>query len=138
MTVVSVSKEITASPESVWQLMGGFDALPDWLPMILRSVSQEGGRARALTTTEGDTIVERLETFDNQLRSYSYTIVQASLPVADYYSTLSVHATDDNTISRVEWCCRFTPVNISDAQAVALFAGIYEDGLNALKNNFLA
>lgn len=137
MAVVSVTKEINASAQSVWELMGGFDTLPQWLPGVVQSVSQEGGRARALTTASGETIVERLETFDNFRRSYSYSIVQAPLPVTDYHSTLSVYETTDNNISCVEWSCQFTPVDISDSQAVAIFAGIYEDGLNALKDKFL-
>lgn len=137
MAVVSVSKEIAASADRVWQLMGGFDTLPAWLPGVVASVSQEGGRVRSLTTSGGDTIVERLECFDNFRRTYSYTIVHAPLPVTDYRSTLSVFETTDSNISCVEWSSQFTPVDISDAQAVALFAGIYDEGLNALKNKLL-
>ncbi|AHD17283.1 hypothetical protein C163_17255 [Pseudomonas sp. FGI182] len=33
----------------------------------------------------------------------------------------------------MEWSGSFLPVGISDAEATALFAGIYEDGLAALK-----
>lgn len=111
--------------------MGGFATLPAWLPGIGQSVSLEGGRARALTTTHGDSLVERLESFDNYCRSYTYTLVESPLPVADYRSTLSVYETTDSNISGVEWRCQFTPGDISDAQAVALFAAIFKDGLNA-------
>ncbi|EPM9925860.1 SRPBCC family protein, partial [Klebsiella pneumoniae] len=53
-------------------------------------------------------------------------------------STIAVVATADNNITRVEWSGSFTPVNVSDADAEALFSGIYRDGLQALKNNFSA
>lgn len=43
MAKTSVSIEIPASADAVWQLMGGFDALPDWLPFIPKSVVTEGG-----------------------------------------------------------------------------------------------
>ncbi|HEP1065063.1 TPA: SRPBCC family protein [Klebsiella aerogenes] len=138
MATTTVSIEIPASVDQVWQLMGGFDSLPDWLPFIPKSVVSEGGRVRTLTTSDGGTVIERLEAFDNRQRSYSYSIILAPFPVVDYLSTIAVVATADNNITRVEWSGSFTPVNVSDADAEALFSGIYRDGLQALKNNFSA
>ncbi|MGR7056672.1 SRPBCC family protein [Klebsiella aerogenes] len=138
MATTTVSIEIPASVDQIWQLMGGFDSLPDWLPFIPKSVVSEGGRVRTLTTSDGGTVIERLEAFDNRQRSYSYSIIQAPFPVVDYLSTIAVVATADSNITRVEWSGSFTPVNVSDADAEALFSGIYRDGLQALKNNFSA
>ena len=138
MATTTISIEISASVDQVWQLMGGFDSLPDWLPFIPKSMVSEGGRVRTLTTSDGGTVIERLEAFDNRQRSYSYSIIQAPFPVVDYLSTLAVVATADSNITRVEWSGSFTPVNVSDADAEALFSGIYRDGLQALKNNFSA
>ncbi|EML2225897.1 TPA: SRPBCC family protein [Klebsiella aerogenes] len=138
MANTTVSIEIPASVDQVWQLMGGFDSLPDWLPFIPKSVVSEGGRVRTLTTSDGGAVIERLEAFDNRQRSYSYSIIQAPFPVVDYLSTIAVVATADSNITRVEWSGSFTPVNVSDADAEALFSGIYRDGLQALKNNFSA
>ncbi|HDZ3143215.1 TPA: SRPBCC family protein [Klebsiella pneumoniae] len=138
MATTTVSIEIPASVDQVWQLMGGFDSLPDWLPFIPKSMVSEGGRVRTLTTSDGGTVIERLEAFDNRQRSYSYSIIQAPFPVVDYLSTIAVVATADSNITRVEWSGSFTPVNVSDADAEALFSGIYRDGLLALKNNFSA
>ncbi|MCM0850088.1 SRPBCC family protein, partial [Klebsiella pneumoniae] len=134
MATTTVSIEIPASVDQVWQLMGGFDSLPDWLPFIPKSMVSEGGRVRTLTTSDGGTVIERLEAFDNRQRSYSYSIIQAPFPVVDYLSTIAVVATADSNITRVEWSGSFTPVNVSDADAEALFSGIYRDGLQALKN----
>ena len=138
MATTTVSIEISASVDQVWQLRGGFDSLPDWLPFIPKSMVSEGGRVRTLTTSDGGTVIERLEAFDNRQRSYSYSIIQAPFPVVDYLSTIAVVATADSNITRVEWSGSFTPVNVSDADAEALFSGIYRDGLQALKNNFSA
>ena len=138
MATTTVSIEIPATVDQVWQLMGGFDSLPDWLPFIPKSVVSEGGRVRTLTTSDGGTVIERLEAFDNRQRSYSDSIIQAPFPVVDYLSTIAVVATADSNITRVEWSGSFTPVNVSDADAEALFSGIYRDGLQALKNNFSA
>ncbi|KAF1370316.1 SRPBCC family protein [Yokenella regensburgei] len=138
MANTTVSIEISASADNVWQLMGGFDTLPDWLPFIPKSVSSEGGRVRSLTTSDGGTVIERLEAFDNRQMSYTYSIIQAPFPVVNYLSTIQVFATANDNVSRVEWSGEFTPVNVSDEEAEALFAGIYRDGLAALKNNFVA
>lgn len=138
MAKTTVSIEIPASADAVWQLMGGFDALPDWLPFIPKSVVTEGGRVRSLTTSDGGTVVERLEAFNNRQRSYTYSIIQAPFPVVDYLSTITVHETADIQVSRVEWFGESTPVNVTDEEAEALFTGIYRDGLKALKDNFVA
>jgi len=138
MATTTVSIEIPATTDAVWQLMGGFDSLPDWLPFIPKSVVTEGGRVRTLTTVDGGTVIERLEAFDNRHCSYSYSIIQAPFPVVNYLSTISVHATADSNIARVEWSGSFTPVDVSDVEAEVLFSGIYRDGLEALKNNFVA
>ncbi|MFT0869102.1 SRPBCC family protein [Pseudomonas sp. CAM1A] len=118
------------SPEQVWALIGGFDSLPDWLPFIPESLSSEGGRVRSLKDPDGNSIIERLMAFDEQQRSYSYTILTSPFPVTGYLSTLRVMA--DGQGSRVEWFGEFTPVGVSNEEATALFTGIYEGGLQAL------
>ncbi|MBP2586968.1 uncharacterized protein YndB with AHSA1/START domain [Streptomyces sp. PvR006] len=132
MATTTATLDIPASPDSVWQLIGGFDSLPDWLPYIPTSRLGEGGRVRTLTNKDGGEIVERLESFDDKARSYSYSILQAPFPVTGYLSTLSVHAGPDETTARVEWTGTFTPDGVGDDEAVALFHGIYRDGLAAL------
>ena len=34
MTQVSMSTPVNAAPDQVWRLIGGFDAMPDWHPLI--------------------------------------------------------------------------------------------------------
>ena len=61
MAQASASIELPVSAEKVWHLIGGFNSLPDWSPNIPRSEATEGGRVRHLDTSNGVTIVERLE-----------------------------------------------------------------------------
>lgn len=131
MATAQASITLATDANRVWQLIGGFDALPDWLPFIPESALSEGGRVRTLKSVAGDTIIERLLDFNEAGRSYSYTILTGPAPVRDYQSTLRVVA--EGSGSRVEWSGSFVPVGVSDAEATALFAGIYEDGLAALK-----
>ena len=72
--------DIPVSPNEVWQLIGGFNSLPDWLAYIPKSELSEGGRVQHLANPNGETIVEGLEKFDNAARSYSYFILRTPFP----------------------------------------------------------
>ena len=134
MATASAVIDIPASADQVWQLIGGFNSLPDWLPMVTRSEPSEGGRLRTLLTDDGTVIVERLEAFDNAAKTYSYSLAQSPFPVKDYLATLSVEALGDG--SRVRWSGLFTPVGVSEVEAQELFKGVYQVGLTALRANF--
>ncbi|MEU8945738.1 SRPBCC family protein [Streptomyces sp. NPDC048489] len=133
MASTSVSRVVPASPARVWELIGGFGSLPDWLPYIPESTFTEGGRVRHLKNPDGEVIVERLMAFDEEQRYYSYHILQAPFPVVDYLSTVRVHEiSDDENAAEVQWFGRFVPVGATDEEVVDLFTGIYRDGLDAL------
>ncbi|MBV8414168.1 MAG: SRPBCC family protein [Verrucomicrobia bacterium] len=117
MAQASAVIDISASPNEVWQLIGGFNSLPDWLGYILKSELSEGGRVRHLATPQGKTIVERLEKFDNTARSYSYSIIEAPFPITEYLSTLQVKPSTDGKGARVEWSATFAPTGVSEAGA---------------------
>ena len=130
--------EIPVSADKVWALVGGFNDLPKWLPLIAKSEPSEGGRLRHLTTADGGEIVERLQTFDNVARTYSYTIEQSPFPVSAYLATLPVEALTDAS-AKVTWSGVFTPVEgVTDAAVEELFAGVYKGGVEALRANFPA
>ncbi|MGY3201907.1 SRPBCC family protein [Streptomyces sp. TE5632] len=134
MATTTATIDIPVPAARVWQLIGGFDSLPDWLPYIPESRLSEGGRVRSLSNEGGDVIVERLEAFDDQARTYSYSILRAPFPVTGYRSTLTVHEVPGGR-SRVEWSGTFTPAGTSEEEAIALFHGIYTEGLTALKKH---
>ena len=131
MATAQASIDLHINAERIWQLIGGFDSLPDWLPFVPHSVLSEGGRVRTLKSIGGDTIIERLLDYNEAGRSYSYTILQGPAPVRDYLSTLRVVSTGEG--AQVQWSGSFVPLGISDAEASEMFATIYQDGLAALK-----
>lgn len=138
MAQASASITLAATPDQVWQLIGGFDSLPDWLPYIPTSVSSEGGRVRSLLNPDGDAIVERLMAFDHTERSYTYAILKAPFPVTSYLSTLRVVGVDGDQSTRVDWSGEFKPNGVSDEEASQLFEGIYRDGLGSASKRPLA
>ena len=50
MAKVNLSSNLPVSPESIWQLIGGFNTIPDWHPAV----------AKCEIETEGDTTYRRL------------------------------------------------------------------------------
>ena len=90
MPTASATIDIPASADQVWQLIGGFNTLPDWLPFIPNSELSDGGRVRTLQTADGGVVVERLQAFDNEARTYSYSIEQAPFPATDYLAKIKV------------------------------------------------
>jgi carbon monoxide dehydrogenase subunit G len=134
MPTASATIDIPASADQVWQLIGGFNTLPDWLPFIPNSELSDGGRVRTLQTADGGVVVERLQAFDNEARTYSYSIEQAPFPATDYLATIKVEAQGQG--ARVTWSGRFNAKGVSDEEVVALFNGIYQGGLEALRANY--
>lgn len=135
MATASANIRVPVPADKVWQLVGGFLSLHDWLPMIASSETLEGGRVRKLTTADGAVIVERLQTYDNANRTYSYSIDTGPFPATNYLATLQVSAAGEQE-TVITWSGSFTPDGVSDAEVEALFQGVYDGGLEALKGNF--
>jgi hypothetical protein len=136
MATVQESQILKGSVEEVWAVIGGFDALPQWHPAVKGSTLEEGGRVRRLRLGDGATLIERLETFSEAERSYSYSIEQGPLPVSRYRSLVRVHEQPGKSGSRVEWSGEFLPAGASEAEAVAVIRGIYRAGLDQLGERF--
>jgi hypothetical protein len=134
MATASATIEVPASADQVWQLIGGFNSLPDWIPFIPKSELSEGGRVRRLETSDGTVVVERLQMFDNAAKTYSYSFVHSPFPVTDYLATIKVEALGER--ARVTWSGRFEPVGVGDGEVEALFAGVYQGGIEALRAKY--
>lgn len=93
MSEVRILISIARPAEQVWSLLGRFDWLPRWLDVIASSTLSDGGRLRHLKTADGAIIVERLLTFDEDEKHYSYALLEGPSPVTDYVGTMS--AKDD-------------------------------------------
>ena len=67
---------------------------------------------------------------DDGMRTYSYSIIDGPLPVANYLSTISVVA--DGAGSKLTWTGKYDAKGASDADAKKVIDGIYQSGLDAL------
>lgn len=128
MVEIVSQMDVAVSADTAWALLGGFDSLPLWIPMIRTSTLEEGGRVRRLTVAEDTTIVERLLRFDDRERVYSYAYISGPDPVEHYVGQVAVaeHGPDRCIIS---WGSRFVPVGLSEADAAARYHATYTTAL---------
>lgn len=131
MSKISVSIRLAASADRVWQMVGGFNGMPDWCRSIRNSTLHEGGRVRRLEAADGAIVVERLESFSEQERRYSYSIVASPLPVTNYQATLQVGPGEAACV--VEWSSTFYAAAEDEERIGAALRQIYQGGLDDLK-----
>ena len=136
MANVSMSINLNASADEVWNLIGGFNALPDWHPAVVKSDLEEDGKVRRLEIDGGVVILERLEEHDAAERMYRYTITESPLPIEGYVSVIRVGEGEGGRGARVEWSSEFTPSGVPETEAVELVQGIYQGGFDALAARF--
>ena len=141
--VLKVSKEVTvdANPVTVWKLVGNFDGLDVWHPVVVKSRLLKGhnnrpGAERLLTLANGGTIEEKLLTHSNKSESYTYEILKSPLPVTHYKSKIKVSKTKDGK-SIVSWSSTFdAKKGVSKDDAIKAITGVYEAGLNQVQKDF--
>jgi carbon monoxide dehydrogenase subunit G len=134
MAKVSMSTDLKVAPDKVWDLIGGFNALPDWHPGVEKSELEEAGQTRRLSLAGGGTIVEKLESSDDGSRTYSYSIVAGPLPVANYVATIRVSGEGEDCT--VEWSGQFEAAGAPENDAIEAISGVYQAGLDNLKKMF--
>jgi len=134
MPKVSMSQNLAVSADNVWKLIGGFNALPDWHPAVEKSELTEEGQTRKLSLAGGGVIVEKLEKMDDGSRTYTYSIQESPLPIANYTATIKVSGEGEN--STVEWSSEFEAAGAPEGDAMEIVQGIYQAGFDNLKKMF--
>ena len=130
--------EVAAAPDEVWAAIGDFCAIADWHPVIATCQIEEqaGVTFRILTTEDQATLREQLLSMDDDARFYAYSILESPLPVSGYRSTLSVAEAEAAERATVVWRSEFVPEGMSEQEAAGIIAGIYDAGLQSLKEAF--
>ena len=118
--------------DEIWDLIGGFGSLTDWVPGVTQIELTKGGRVRHLCDPAGHPFVEQLESYDRAARNYSYSIVASAISVIDYLATITVTPAGNGSGSQIEWVATFTAVEISSEEAEGIFNEIFSEGLKGL------
>lgn len=134
MPKISMKQNLNVAADQVWNLIGHFNALPDWHPSVEKSELKNAGQVRKLSLAGGGTIVEKLEKVDANTRTYSYTIEDSPLPVKNYRAELTVHDAKDGCT--VEWSSEFEAQGVAEMDAMKAIENVYQTGLDNLKKMF--
>ncbi len=137
MTTVRETVSLNASPTEIWSVIGDFDSLDSWHPAVAASETVQDGTAktRHLKLGDGSKIVERLDSHDDEARTYVYSILDAGpLPVQNYQAAIEVSG--DGASSQVTWSSEFEAHGVPEADAQAAISGVYTGGFAALIEKF--
>lgn len=135
MAKVNMQTDLNVDAQKVWDLIGGFNTLPDWHPAVEKSELNEEGSMRKLNLVGGGEIIEKLEKIDDNERVYTYSIVNSPLPVANYTATIRVKDNGEGN-SSVEWSSEFSADGAPENEAIKAIQGIYQAGFDHLKKIF--
>jgi uncharacterized protein YndB with AHSA1/START domain len=129
---VTKTANFDAPPAKVWATIGDFCGIGNWHPAVEKCTldSSSSKPQRTLALKGGGTIVEEQQARDDSGMSYTYTILQSPLPVADYRSTISV--APNGSGSKVTWTGSFQAKGASDAKAEDVIGGIYDAGFKGI------
>lgn len=128
LTVVS---HINATPDTVWSVIGDPSGISSWHPAIAES--PVSGSQRLCTLANGAEVHERIDSIDASERTYSYSITESPLPLAEYHSTIKVDSEGDGSV--VTWSANFEPSGAPAEDVAALLTGVYQAGLAALRTS---
>jgi hypothetical protein len=130
MASVRTQQHYDVPADEMWARIGDFHGLATWHPGVGASAPLDDGAARELTLADGGATIKETR-LEEGPRSYTYRIDEAPLPVAGYTATMGVES--DGEGSLVIWTAEFEPTGASEEEAVAVIAGIFESGLDALR-----
>ena len=137
MAHVSVTKSVKAPATKVWAMVSEWGGTHKWIPGV-GPVTVEGSgvgsvRSADLDPATGFTgrISERLESYDEHDKVFSYRVIGTSpIPISNYVATMQVVARGDQ-LTDVTWSCHWD-VNgdMTEAELVAAFEGLYAISLD--------
>ena len=145
---VTQTVDIARTPAQVWAIVGDFDSIARWHPVVASSPADNGnaaGSKRTLTLkAEGAPhFEEELVKYDAAAHSYQYKIDKVDpkvLPVNNYQAWFEVQANPAGG-STVEWRAAFyrgymlndPPPDLTDAASVKAITGVFRAGLDNIK-----
>jgi hypothetical protein len=132
---VKRSVDVSAAPDATWKAIGDFCGIGNWHPAIAKCEisNRDGATFRTLMLKGGGEIIEKKTAWDDVGRSYSYSIEESPLPVANYGATISV--APDGPGSAIVWTAHFDAKGATDAKAAEVIGGIFDAGLGDLKTS---
>lgn len=120
MTQATSTVIIHVPADTIWQVISDFGAAGQYLAGVVAcTVEGQGvGARRTLTSADGSTIVERLETLDAASHRLSYALL-TDTPFRNCLTTMTVRDLGRNQAELV-WTATFEPDGLPASEAVDL------------------
>lgn len=135
---VYVSDVIDAPIDKVWGVMRDFNDMPSYHPAIRKSIiegkgpSDRVGCVRRLTLVEGF-VRERLLCMDDGNYTFSYEIIEGTLPVRGYVAGVRLHRVTRGDRTFGEWWADFEVVGADrDATVAQIGNNVFAAGFRAV------
>lgn len=134
MANISVSREIGASAEAVWETVSDFNSLPSYVPGIVESAVEGAGvgAIRNITLGDGAKLVERLESQDDGARTLSYAITDSPFPIESYVGTMKVRDLGGGRC-QFEWSATFEPKGAPEEELKKNMVAVFESACEGLR-----
>ena len=130
MAKVIVKKIISTSAQTVWEYVSNWGGTNEWIPGV-GPVTVEGDGVGAIRRADlspetgfPGRISERLESYDNQVMSFSYS----AIPITDYLASMSVEKLSNNTCE-VIWESTWK-TELDESELIAAFEMLYSISLD--------
>ena len=136
MTTVQVREKVGAAADTVFKDISDFGGIDRF--DVVESCTVEGSGVGAVRTAKlannMGTVVERLESYDPQGRTFSYRITNddCPLPVDNYVATVKVVEDGPNACT-VEWTGVFSPKGAPEEEVRPIIEGIYKGGIDVTR-----
>ena len=136
MANVLVTKSVKAPAAQVWAMVSEWGGTHKWIPGV-GPVTVEGEGVGSIRSADldpatgfGGRISERLESFNDDEMVFSYCVIGKSpIPIRDYVAKMKV-VSEGADSSSVTWSCSwFANGDISEADLITAFEGLYEISL---------
>lgn len=112
---VTIEQKFDVSAEKAWGKLGRFCGISDWQSLVASCLVEErkDGIYRVVVMRNDSAFTERLETFSQADRSFSYSILSGPLPVTGYRSELKIEPAGQQ--SKLIWRAWYTVPKNGDA-----------------------
>jgi hypothetical protein len=133
MPKVFCKTTIHVPADAIWQVIGDFGAACHYLTMVVNcTVEGKGvGALRTLTSADGSTIVERLETLDKGTHRLSYALL-TDTPFRNCLTTMLVRELGPSQ-AELEWSATFEAAGLPADEARDMLEGALTANCLALK-----
>ena len=138
MTNVVVKDTINAAADEIWKTLSSFRDVEKYIPLVKSSTVEGSGvgakRTCIIPSESGgeEKIEEEIQSFDNDAKTFSYSITSSPMPLENYLSTIKVKDLG-NGRCEVEWASTFEPKGMPEEEVVKMINDIYVAAIDGLK-----